>query len=138
MEFELILSSLKKCEALASLSDTHRGLMLLLSKPKNFSPGTDIFTTGNLEPDEFCLIVSGQADILKGQEVQFSRGQGTLLGEISLVTKNTGRTRTVRAGQDFSCLVWSAKTLEQASHDLYSNLQGAFESAAFERLAQDI
>lgn len=139
MKFQNVLNAVRTCAAFERLSPAQRGHMLFLASARELGEGELLFQKGDKQTDEFALIVEGALDVLSenGSAAVFTREAGDLMGEIGKVNPHGERTRTVRASNATSILVWKFTEIENAAPEIAEELSRKFEDIAFERLAQD-
>ncbi len=107
--------------------------------PTTFEPGERILVEGDIG-DFFVVIVEGDADVFQGDAQIASVHTGSVVGELSLVTRTT-RTSTVIArttvkalrgsGDDFAELLENESIREHFSHLAASRLAANLEAVAF-------
>jgi CRP-like cAMP-binding protein len=105
---------LKRTPLFSSFSDKEIASVLGTSKERSFAEGDAIITEGHEGGRGFYLLLSGTAEVRKGEIHLADYTPGDYFGEMALLLDDTPRTADVIATSEMTCLVitqWDIKAL---------------------------
>lgn len=105
---------LKRTTLFAGFDDKQIASVLGTAKERSFGAGDSILREGREGGRGFYLLLSGSAEVRKGDTVLASFEPGDYFGEMALLLEDTPRTADVVATSDTKCLVitqWDLKAL---------------------------
>lgn len=105
---------LRKAPLFAGFDEKELASVLATAKERSFSAGDTIIREGHEGGRGFYLVLSGHAEVSKGDVKLAEFGPGDHFGEMSLLLEDTPRTADVVATDDTTCLAitqWDLKAL---------------------------
>lgn len=93
-----VLDRMANVEVMKNLPPSEAQAIVPLLKPISIKQGEVIFDEGD-QGDSFYMIVSGEAEVMKGEKVMTTLGNGEVFGEMALLNSET-RSATVVAHTD--------------------------------------
>lgn len=116
---------LKKTALFGSLSDRELASVLGTARERSFAAGAKIIREGHPGGRGFYLILSGTAEVRKGDTKLAEFGPGDYFGEMALLLEDTPRTADVLATTDVVCLVmtqWDFKAVVTSHPDISAKI----------------
>ncbi len=105
---------LKRTALFSGFTDQEVESVLGTAKERSFAAGDAIIRDGQEAGTGFYLLLSGKAEVRKGDTVLAEFEAGDYFGEMSLLLEDTPRTADVVATDDSNCLVitqWDLRAL---------------------------
>ncbi|MEE9298390.1 MAG: cyclic nucleotide-binding domain-containing protein [Acidimicrobiia bacterium] len=105
---------LKRTTLFAGFSDREIESILATAKERSFAAGDSIIREGHEGGRGFYLVLTGKAEVRKGDKLLAEFGPGDYFGEMALLLEDTPRTAEVVATDETSCLAitqWDLKAL---------------------------
>jgi CRP-like cAMP-binding protein len=146
MQFDDVRRALRECDEFQDFAEPEMGYLLILAKPVHFEDKQIVFRKGDPRTSAFYLLVSGQFEILAGDQADPASSlagveaivyPSDIIGEIGQVSPQGTRTRTVRAGgENTNALEWDFRVIREKMPKAADKLVKRFEDLAFERLSQ--
>jgi len=131
---EIRANQLKKLPFFKDFGDAEIWEMLRWSEWLEFDDEEIAIYEGELD-DDIYVIVSGEMDVIKGDNVIANVRRGELIGEIAFLTKRK-RTATVRAHGHCATLRINANQIEQASESCQIQFQRLLITTLTDRLVK--
>lgn len=123
MDAETLKSILKKNELFHTLSDDELTVLIENGNIREFPPGKLIYMKGEKSNDTFCLILSGNVNIVAtGGNILKEMGTGEVLGEIALSNPHHIRTVNVIAKEPTLALEWNVNHVKDKIPVLWKKL----------------
>jgi len=133
MEASQIKGIARKSEIFKTLDDEELDLLLFYGEHKKVATGATLYKTGQAAEGTFCLILSGEIEIIAERDRVIRRmGKGEIMGEIGATSPQHKRTLTARAVEPSSLLEWDIKYLKNRWPALLKKLK----EQAWKHLAQ--
>ncbi len=116
---------LKQTALFSQCSDRELEGVVATAKQRAFDAGATIVREGDPGARGFYLILSGRAEVRKGETVLNQMGPGEYFGEMALLLEDTPRTADVIATEPTTTLVmtqWDFKALLTTHPELSTNI----------------
>ncbi|HUG74209.1 MAG TPA: cyclic nucleotide-binding domain-containing protein [Acidimicrobiia bacterium] len=117
---------LKKTALFGGLTDADLDNVLQTSKERSFPEG-DLVIEEGAAGRGFYLVLSGTAQVRKGEKVLADLGPGDYFGEMAVLLEDTPRTADVVATSDLTCLVitaWDLRAFITTHPDVGARMMG--------------
>ena len=124
MKSKNLLTNLQDCELFQKFAEDDFYTLLHYGRLRLFSPEDLIYKRGEFAKGLFCLIVSGEVEILteNGQFIK-SMGHGEILGEIGATSPQSSRTATVKATKPTEIFEWNVDLVKEHIPELLERLK---------------
>jgi signal-transduction protein with cAMP-binding, CBS, and nucleotidyltransferase domain len=123
MEIEEIKALLTISEPFLAFESAELDVLQQHGEVKEFSPGKIMYMKGQQSNDTFCMILSGQVDIVAtGGRILKSMGETEVLGEVALSNPHHIRTVNVIVKEPTQVLEWNVNHIKDKIPGLWKKL----------------
>ncbi len=116
---------LKRTTLFSQLSESELDGVLATARERTFAAGHTIIQEGHPGGRGFYLILSGAAEVTKGETKLAAFGPGDYFGEMALLLEETPRTADVTTTAETTCLIitqWDFKALLSVHPEISSKI----------------
>ncbi len=118
-----VKASLKDCVLFKTFDDFELEVLMVHGQLKKISAGKILYMKGEESNDTFCLIISGNVDIVgKGGQIVREMGSSEVIGEIALSDPNRARTVNVITKTSTEILEWNVNNIRDKIPGLWKKL----------------
>jgi len=124
MDLTAIRQAVQNCEVFSGYDEGPLNFLINNGQAKDYPEGHTLYRKGDTAEGTFCLIVSGNVNIISEREEMLETiGPGNILGEIGTISPQDKRTITVKASEPVEVVEWDLEAVQKEVHGLFEKLR---------------